>query len=204
MGGDSNTVHLVTADGVEILAAAIEGRGRARAGRAHRRRAGAEPNSETRSRSASCGCRTPPTCRCRPTRASSPPGSISSPRCRPMRRSTIAPGERAAIPTGLAIALPPGTEGQVRPRSGLALAARRHRAQCARHHRCRLSRRNTGHSCQFWQRTHFQFERGMRIAQLVVAATLQAMICEVANLDETTRGAGGFGSTGTGRERAVE
>ena len=44
----------------------------------------------------------------------------------------------------------------------------------------------------------FSVERGARIAQLVIAATLQAAICEVANLDETTRGVGGFGSTGMG------
>jgi dUTP pyrophosphatase len=48
----------------------------------------------------------------------------------------------------------------------------------------------------------FSVERGARVAQLVLAATLQAAICEVANLDETTRGVRGFGSTGTGREKA--
>jgi dUTP pyrophosphatase len=42
----------------------------------------------------------------------------------------------------------------------------------------------------------FTIERGMRIAQMVIASTMQSVICEVANLDETTRGEGGFGSTG--------
>ena len=48
----------------------------------------------------------------------------------------------------------------------------------------------------------FPVERGARIAQLVLASTMQAVICEVAILDETTRGVGGFGSTGTGQEEA--
>jgi dUTP pyrophosphatase len=90
---------------------------------------------------------------------------------------TIAPGQRAAIPTGIAIALPPGVEGQIRPRSGLAL-------------RHGITVLNLGAEL-------FSVERGARIAQLVFASTLQATICEVANLDETSRGVGGFGSTGT-------
>lgn len=113
----------------------------------------------------------------------------------------IAPGGRAAIPTGLAIALPPGVEGQIRPRSGLALrygitvlnspgtVDADYRGEV------RVILANFGHE-------PFAVERGARIAQLVLAATLQAAICEVATLDETTRGVGGFGSTGTGREEA--
>jgi dUTP pyrophosphatase len=113
----------------------------------------------------------------------------------------IAPGGRAAIPTGLAIALPPGVEGQIRPRSGLALrygitvlnspgtVDADYRGEV------RVILANFGHE-------PFAVERGARIAQLVLAATLQAAICEVATLDETTRGVGGFGSTGTGREKA--
>ena len=50
----------------------------------------------------------------------------------------------------------------------------------------------------------YTVERGGRIAQLVLGATMQAMICEVASLDETTRGVRGFGSTGTGRERSTD
>jgi dUTP pyrophosphatase len=111
----------------------------------------------------------------------------------------IAPGERAAIPTGLAFALPPGVEGQIRPRSGLAL---RHGVTVLNspgtldpdyRGELHVILVNLGHD-------PFPVERGARIAQLVLAATVQATICEVANLDETTRGVRGFGSTGTGRE----
>ena len=114
----------------------------------------------------------------------------------PDARIAIAPGARAMIPTGICIALPPGTEGQVRPRSGLAL----------RHGVTVLNAPGTVDAdfrgeLQVILVNHgqesFTVERGMRIAQLVIAATLQAVICEVASLDETTRGVGGFGSTGT-------
>ena len=107
----------------------------------------------------------------------------------------IAPGARAQIPTGIALALPPGFEGQVRPRSGLA----------ARHGITVLNTPGTvdadyrgevmvilinfGHES-------FNVARGMRIAQMIIAATMQAKICEVASLDLTDRGTGGFGSTG--------
>jgi dUTP pyrophosphatase len=113
----------------------------------------------------------------------------------------IAPGARAAIPTGLAIALPPGVEGQIRPRSGLALrygvTVLNSPGTVDADYRGELQviLANFGHE-------PFAVERGMRIAQLILAATLQAAICEVATLDETTRGVGGFGSTGTGREQA--
>lgn len=110
----------------------------------------------------------------------------------------IAAGQRAAIPTGIAIALPPGVEGQIRPRSGLAL----------RHGITVLNSPGTV-DADYRGEVHvilvnlgaepFTVERGTRIAQLVLAATLQATVCEVPNLDETTRGVGGFGSTGTGR-----
>jgi dUTP pyrophosphatase len=113
----------------------------------------------------------------------------------------IPPGGRAAIPTGLAMALPPGVEGQIRPRSGLAL----------RHGITVLNSPGTVDAdyrgevqvilANFGQAS-FSVERGARIAQLVLASTLQAAICEVANLDETTRGVGGFGSTGMGEEKA--
>jgi dUTP pyrophosphatase len=107
----------------------------------------------------------------------------------------LAPGERAVIPTGIAIALPPGTEGQVRPRSGLA----------AQHGITVLNSPGTIDAdyrgeihviLVNFSRELFTVERGTRIAQLVVAATMQIMICEVANLDETTRGVRGLGSTG--------
>jgi dUTP pyrophosphatase len=110
---------------------------------------------------------------------------------------TLAPGERAAIPTGIAIALPPGVEGQVRPRSGLAL----------RHGLTVLNAPGTVDADYRGEiqailvnlgTEPFTIERGARIAQLVIATTMQVTICEVANLDETTRGVRGFGSTGTG------
>lgn len=107
----------------------------------------------------------------------------------------LAPGQRAMIPTGIALALPYGTEGQVRPRSGMA----------ARHGVTVLNAPGTIDAdyrgeihviLVNFSDTLFTVERGMRIAQLVVAATMQVSICEVANLDETTRGVRGFGSTG--------
>lgn len=107
----------------------------------------------------------------------------------------IPPGQRAMIPTGIAIALPPGTEGQVRPRSGLAI----------RHGVTVLNAPGTVDADYRGEiqvilvnlgTQSFTVERGMRVAQLVIAPTMQPVICEVANLDETTRGVGGFGSTG--------
>ena len=108
----------------------------------------------------------------------------------------IAPGERALVPTGITIALPPGYEAQVRPRSGLAL----------RHGVTVLNTPGTIDADYRGEiqiilvnlgREPFTVERGARVAQLVVAATMRATICEVASLDETTRGVRGFGSTGT-------
>jgi|SRR4051794_10056762 len=108
---------------------------------------------------------------------------------------TIAPGERAAIPTGIVLALPAGTEGQVRPRSGLAkthgITVLNAPGTIDADYRgeVHVILVNFGHNS-------FTVERGMRIAQLVIAATLQVILCEAASLDETTRGVGGFGSTG--------
>jgi dUTP pyrophosphatase len=109
----------------------------------------------------------------------------------------IAPGDRAMIPTGICLALPQGTEGQIRPRSGLAL----------RHGVTVLNAPGTVDADYRGEiqvilvnlgRDPFTVERGMRIAQLVIAATMQVRVCEAANLDETPRGVAGFGSTGTG------
>jgi dUTP pyrophosphatase len=108
----------------------------------------------------------------------------------------LAPGDRALVPTGIALALPPGFEAQVRPRSGLAInhgitvlnspgtidADYRGEVQ--------IILVNLG-------RTSFTVERGARIAQLVITPTMQALFRETDNLDETTRGVRGFGSTGT-------
>jgi dUTP pyrophosphatase len=108
----------------------------------------------------------------------------------------IAPGERALIPTGIAVALPPGFEGQVRPRSGLAL----------KHGVTVLNSPGTVDADYRGEvqiilvnlgREPFTVERGARVAQLVIAATMQASINVVTTLGETTRGDRGFGSTGT-------
>lgn len=108
---------------------------------------------------------------------------------------TLQPGARGLIPTGLAIALPPGFEAQVRPRSGLAL---KHGITCLNSpgtvdadYRGELAviLVNLGQE-------PFVIKRGERIAQMVIAPVTQASFVEVETLDETARGAGGFGSTG--------
>ena len=116
---------------------------------------------------------------------------------------SIRPGERALIPTGLALALPAGIEGQIRPRSGLALSSgvtvlnspgtidADYRGEL------RVLLANFGSDV-------FVVERGTRIAQLVFAPSMQAILCEVESLAETTRGVAGFGSTCTGRERRAD
>jgi dUTP pyrophosphatase len=107
----------------------------------------------------------------------------------------LRPGARFAVPTGLAFALPDGFEGQVRPRSGLA----------ARHG---VTQVNTPGTIDADYRGEvkvilinlgeedFTIRRGDRIAQLVIAPVTRASWLEVESLDETLRGAGGFGSTG--------
>ena len=109
----------------------------------------------------------------------------------------IAPGGRAAIPTGLAFALPPGIEGQIRPRSGLAL----HHSVTVLNAPGTLDADYRGELQVIlvnFGKEPFEVERGMKIAQLVFAPTVQADIHEVASLDDTTRGVRGFGSTGAG------
>ncbi len=113
----------------------------------------------------------------------------------------IEPGKRALVPTGLSIALPEGYEAQVRPRSGLALkngitvlnspgtidADYRGEVQ--------VILANMGSD-------PFTITRGMRIAQMVVAAYARVAWEQVAALPESGRGAGGFGSTGTKSKQA--
>ena len=108
----------------------------------------------------------------------------------------LAPGARALVPTGLAIALPAGYEAQVRPRSGLAL-------------RNGISLVNTPGTIDADYRGEvgvilinhgdepFTVDRGMRIAQMVIAPVTRAIWIEADSLPDTVRGAGGFGSTGT-------
>jgi dUTP pyrophosphatase len=107
----------------------------------------------------------------------------------------LRPGSRFAAPTGLAFALPPGFEGQVRPRSGLAF---KHGITCLNspgtvdadyRGEVKVILINLGEE-------DFVIRRGERIAQLVIAPVVQAAWAEVESLDETVRGAGGFGSTG--------
>ncbi len=107
----------------------------------------------------------------------------------------LAPGERKLIPTGLKIALEPGYEAQVRPRSGLAL---KHGVTCLNSPGTIDSdyRGEVGVILINHGQLAFEINRGERIAQMVIAPYAQAVMAEVEALDETARGAGGFGSTG--------
>ena len=108
----------------------------------------------------------------------------------------LAPGARALIPTGLVFAVPEGFEMQIRPRSGLA-------------HKHGVTVLNTPGTIDSDYRGEvrvmlinhgdvpFIITRGERIAQAVIAPVVQAAIIEVRALDDTARGSGGFGSTGT-------
>jgi dUTP pyrophosphatase len=108
----------------------------------------------------------------------------------------LLPGKRALVPTGLIFEIPHGFEGQVRPRSGLAF---KHGVTCL----------NTPGTIDWDYRGEVQIllinlgdedfivTRGMRIAQLVIAAVSRAQVEERSLADETARGAGGFGSTGS-------
>ncbi|MDX1582489.1 MAG: dUTP diphosphatase, partial [Thermoanaerobaculia bacterium] len=108
---------------------------------------------------------------------------------------TIEPGARVLIPTGLAIALPGGLEGQVRPRSGLALnhgiTVLNSPGTIDADYRGEIKVILINHGEE-----PFRIERGMRIAQLVVARVEACEIEVVHELTETARGAGGFGSSG--------
>ena len=108
----------------------------------------------------------------------------------------IAPGARRLVPTGFRLAIPPGYEGQVRPRSGLALG-----------HGVTLP--NTPGTIDSDYRGElqvllvnlgdrpFRVRRGDRVAQLLIAPVASARFAEQSSLDDTVRGGGGFGSTGS-------
>ena len=108
----------------------------------------------------------------------------------------IEPGKTAIIPTGLALSIPKGFEIQIRPRSGLAAKQK-------------ISVLNTPGTIDSDYRGEikvilinlsqesFKVEKGLRIAQMVVCPVVQAQLKEVNDLNETARGEGGFGSTGT-------
>ena len=114
---------------------------------------------------------------------------------RSIEELVIEPGRRALVHTGLKMALPPNTEAQVRPRSGLAL-------------KNGITVLNTPGTIDEGYRGEigvilanlgeepFKVEKGMRIAQIVIARVEQATIAEVDVLSETVRGEGGFGSSG--------
>jgi len=108
---------------------------------------------------------------------------------------TLEPGARALIPTGLKMALEPGWEAQVRPRSGLAL---KHGITCLNTPGTIDSdyRGEVGVILVNLGQEPFVIRRGERIAQMVIAPVAQVSVSEVDTLDETARGAGGFGSTG--------
>ena len=110
----------------------------------------------------------------------------------------VPPGGRALIPTGLRIAIPAGHELQIRPRSGLAL---RHGITLPNAPGTIDSdyRGELGVILLNTSAEPFTVTRGMRIAQAVLAPVLRAEWTLVAELDETARGAGGFGSTGMGK-----
>ena len=113
----------------------------------------------------------------------------------------LEPGERAMIPTGIAVAIPRGYAGFVLPRSGLAsrhgialvnspgLVDSGYRGEMA------IIMINTD------KREAFHIKRGDRIAQLVIQRVVEATTVQVNELDETSRGAGGFGSTGRSDEQ---
>ncbi|MFN3864587.1 MAG: dUTP diphosphatase [Erythrobacter sp.] len=107
----------------------------------------------------------------------------------------IAPGARHAVATGLALAIPAGYEIQVRPRSGLALkhgiTVPNTPGTIDSDYRGELKVILINHASE-----PFAIARGDRVAQLVLAPVVQAVWNEVAELDATTRGEGGFGSTG--------
>ena len=108
----------------------------------------------------------------------------------------ISPGETATIPTGISLAIPKGFEIQIRPRSGLAAKQK-------------ITVLNTPGTIDADYRGEikvilinlgqesFKVEKGLRIAQMVVCPVMQAQLKEVDDLNETERGKGGFGSTGT-------
>ena len=108
---------------------------------------------------------------------------------------TISPGARHAVSTGLALAIPSGFEIQVRPRSGLALkhgiSVPNTPGTIDSDYRGELKVILINHGAE-----PFSIQRGDRIAQLVLAPVTRASWLEVEELDETTRGEGGFGSTG--------
>ncbi len=113
----------------------------------------------------------------------------------------LQPGERKLIPSGIAIALPAGTEAQVRPRSGLALehgvTVLNAPGTIDADYRGEVGVILINHGD-----APFTVTRGARIAQMVIAPVTQASWREVGRLEDSARGAGGFGSTGSAARKA--
>ena len=113
----------------------------------------------------------------------------------------LQPGERKLIPSGIAIALPTGTEAQIRPRSGLALehgvTVLNAPGTIDADYRGEVGVILINHGD-----APFTVTRGARIAQMVIAPVTQASWCEVERLEDSARGAGGFGSTGSAARKA--
>ena len=107
----------------------------------------------------------------------------------------ILPGRAEMVPTGIAIALPKGFEAQIRPRSGLAakngITILNSPGTIDSDYRGEISAMLINHS-----KVNFEIERGMRIAQMIIAPVIQFNLIKTETLGETKRGAGGFGSTG--------
>jgi dUTP pyrophosphatase len=113
------------------------------------------------------------------------------------QKLVLEPGARDLIPTGIEVALPEGYEAQLRPRSGLAVqhgvTVLNAPGTIDSDYRGEVKALLVNHGGQ-----PFEITRGMRIAQLVVAPVARVTPMEAETLDETARGAGGFGSTGRG------
>ncbi len=110
--------------------------------------------------------------------------------------ATVPPGERKLVGTGISIELPPGTEGSVRPRSGLALkngvTVLNSPGTIDQGYRGEVGVILINHGS-----TPFEIHAGMKIAQLVISPCLSVAIDEAPALTQSSRGQGGFGSTGT-------
>ena len=115
----------------------------------------------------------------------------------------ILPGRAEMVPTGIAIALPKGFEAQIRPRSGLAakngITILNSTGTIDSDYRGEISAMLINHS-----KVNVEIERGMRIAQMIIAPVVQFNLIKTETLDETKRGAGGFGSTGIRAEDDCE
>lgn len=108
----------------------------------------------------------------------------------------LEPGDRTLVPTGISVALPKGFEAQIRPRSGLAV---KHGVSVLNspgtidadyRGEIKIALINLG-------RDVFEITHGMRIAQMIIAPVARARLMPVIKLEETARGSGGFGSTGS-------